>query len=139
MSYEFDGVFQENISNEIAMALLAPNEYDPLCRYQLVTLEDGQYVVKIDDRITPEAEAENIKLDPTTDKRRMTEYKLEETTDECMSLEDLYAQVGLSTVHIPVANQRAKKEFNTMCIVAGVIIGLMLLWFMLFVFVILNL
>lgn len=64
-----DIISQENIPNSLARSLLSPDDYNPDCKYQLITMRDATLVVKIDP----------TKKD--TDSDRLTEYPLKSIED----------------------------------------------------------
>lgn len=74
-------VYQEDIPLSTAKVLLEPGEFDPECRYQLITSQFDQMVLKIDDRISPEDEIEALRKDPTTKKLHMQEYVISSMGD----------------------------------------------------------
>lgn len=78
--YDDTAVFQEDISPELARALLPPNVFNADCRYQLVTLPDKTLVLCIDDRIPKGMES--------VGRQRITEYLLT-SPDDVMSLSEL--------------------------------------------------
>ena len=86
-------IYQENIPNELARSLLQPKDYDPNCHYQLLTMEEGQFVVKIDDRISPEEEEKAVAEDPETNHLHIKEFPIS-STEEVQSFKDMHDEVS---------------------------------------------
>lgn len=91
-------VYQEEISNEIAKGLLSVDDYDDNCHYQLIQSMDSTIVLKIDDRITPEEEAEALEKDPNTTHLHLREIELSTDNSEVETYAEMHQNyVGMRT------------------------------------------
>lgn len=73
-------IHQEVIPNDLARALLLPNQYDDYCSYQVITMVDSTILLRIDDRIP----IENDNLPDNEEnpvRRHITEFPLDSTGD----------------------------------------------------------
>jgi len=68
-------IYQEPVSQTVAQALVPSSEYDPQCRYQILTLNDVTLIIKIDDRINPKDRNNNL------GRKYITEYVLDSSED----------------------------------------------------------
>ena len=119
-----DGVFQEDITNEVAQTLIGKDAYRANCKYQLVTTEFGMYVLRIDD--------------DAPEDMRYAEIPIEDTNDEVLSFNDmLYSQPTLSTAAIQQSNAKPKFTIDTFALVKALVYFLLLLGIALIVCVLL--
>ena len=89
-------VYQEPISAELAKALIPPEEFDPACEYQIITLRDATILLRIDHRVSPDR--------PLPTRKHMTEFLLN-TNDEVQTYEEMQHEV---LTYTPLVNY--KKE-----------------------------
>jgi len=80
VKYDGEVIYQEDISLDVARALLPPNVFSETCHYQLVTLPEQTVVLRIDDSIPESMVNEN--------RQRVTEYVLN-TSPDVISLTEL--------------------------------------------------
>lgn len=135
-------VYQEDIPNAMAAELLAPNDFDDKCHYQLITTEFEQIVVKIDDRISEEDEAKALELDANTDKLHRKEFVIASSDSD----KDGYAQLHDSIAtgpapYITPSNKSPIKNIGVVWLVVMIVIlglsfvlGVVLLCYLLFIF-----
>lgn len=90
-------IHQENIPNEMACALLLPNQYDASCRYQLVTMREKTILLKINDRYAPDTEHIQDYTIDNVDVRYMEEFELE-TNDSVQTYQEMLQAIVIPPV-----------------------------------------
>ena len=78
--------YQEDIQPEMASALIPPSEYDPACRYQIITMRDHTILLRIDDRIAMDR--------PLPTRHHITEFELN-TDKDVQTYEEMRQEILL--------------------------------------------
>lgn len=121
--------YDEFVPNELASALLGMN-YDPMCKYKIITQRDATIVTKIDPSL-PEDFKTVYDAHGNVVKAYMTEYVLEETDDMQESYSEMMSNVqqryapgeALWKVH-----KEHKTKNWTAVILVSVLVMSILLW-----------
>lgn len=118
--YSPDVVHQENVPNELARAILKPNEFDPDCRYQLVTMTDKTLLLKINEYAPVE--------DDNPVNQRITEFVLN-TDNEVQTYDEMVKDIILPRRAVvntpPKPIEHEKHRTDTWLIVAIVVFALL--------------
>lgn len=120
-------LYEEDISLEVAKSLLPPEEFQSHCTYRMITMYDSTVITKLDKTVS--VTEENPKGET------LTEYVLEQNTEDVMSIRELTEQLDKSySLHTDKLEVKKSKPWFVIALVTlsvFLLIGILLLVFVL--------